>query len=714
MKKLLSLTLALAMLLGLTLPAAAAEETSDAALARVTQTVKETLELDTEDYEEFWGSRYEDGLTGIWSLSWSGADGDLSIEALDDGTVLSYRLSQTYDSYNTFPTFPQGDADSAAQAARNFLDKVLGENEQVELEEPSGLDSLNSDSYRFSGTILLNGLPSPLSYSMTVRAADSQVIRFSRDVGANTFLGEVPSAQAAVGAEAAAAALTGELKLRLEYVLDEDGTSAVLRYLPENTHTYYVDAVTGEKLDLTELESQMGGMSGGAGDSSANESAPEEDSGSGLTQAEQEGIAKLEGVQSSEELDRGLRAVSAYGLTDYALSSASYTLVEAQEEGEEDQVLCTLSYGKAGEKRSTRILTVDARTGAVQTVSTYAAWLEEGETAALSREETQARAEEFLAEFCGARWETLTRSESEDSSEENRPYDTYTYVRESSGIPFPEHYYTVAIDRRDGSVYRLRFVYDEDVTFASPAGIVDEAAALAAWAGTYETTLAYRLVPRALDSSDEQEARLLALGLTHFYGLRLTYGLEREGYCRGIDAATGTPLWQETSTRALTYTDLEGTWVQADAEKLASFGVGYDGGTFGYRKSLTQWDLVAMLASLEGYCIDPENAEEWTRDAAYAAAYSMGALERGERDEDRVITRGELVTCLLDCAGYRAVARLEGIYTCTYRDAASIPADELGYAALAQGLGMVQGNYDGARVATRGELAVMLCRLLER
>lgn len=307
MKKLLSLMLALAMLLGLTLPAVAAEETSDAALARVTQTVKETLELDTEDYEEFWGSWYEDGLTGIWSLSWSGADGDLSIEALDDGTVLSYRLSQTYDSYNTFPTFPQGDADSAAQAARDFLDKILGENEQVELEEPSGLDSLNSDSYRFSGTILLNGLPSPLSYSMTVRAADSQVIRFSRDVGANTFLGEVPGADAAVGAEAAAAALTGELKLRLEYVLDEDGTSAVLRYLPENTHTYYVDAVTGEKLDLTELESQMGGMSGAAGDSSANESASAEDSGSGLTQAEQEGIAKLEGVQSSEALDRSLR-----------------------------------------------------------------------------------------------------------------------------------------------------------------------------------------------------------------------------------------------------------------------------------------------------------------------------------------------------------------------------------------------------------------------
>lgn len=72
MKKLLSLMLALAMLLGLTLPAVAAEETSDAALARVTQTVKETLELDTEDYEEFWGSWYEDGLTGIWSEAGAG------------------------------------------------------------------------------------------------------------------------------------------------------------------------------------------------------------------------------------------------------------------------------------------------------------------------------------------------------------------------------------------------------------------------------------------------------------------------------------------------------------------------------------------------------------------------------------------------------------------------------------------------------------------
>ena len=33
--------------------------------------------------------------------------------------------------------------------------------------------------------------------------------------------------------------------------------------------------------------------------------------------------------------------------------------------------------------------------------------------------------------------------------------------------------------------------------------------------------------------------------------------------------------------------------------------------------------------------------------------------------------------------------------------------------AIAQALGMVGARYDGTRTATRGELAVMLCRLLE-
>ena len=115
MKKLLSLVLALTLASGLALPAAAAEESADAALARVTQAVKDTLALDTAGYDQFQGDRYEDGLTGVWSLRWDGAEGSLSVDALDDGTVTGYYLGENYTAPSSgFPTFPQGDADAAA------------------------------------------------------------------------------------------------------------------------------------------------------------------------------------------------------------------------------------------------------------------------------------------------------------------------------------------------------------------------------------------------------------------------------------------------------------------------------------------------------------------------------------------------------------------------------------------------------------------------
>ena len=716
MKKLLSLTLALVMALGLALPASAAEETADESLARITKSVKDTLDLDTEDYDDFWGERYEDGLAGVWDLYWSGLDTDLSVSALDDGTVISYRAGQPYtvSGSETFPTFPQGDAAAAARAADDFLDKVLTAGESVELGEPRGMDTLGGDSYRFSGTILLNGLPSPLSYSITVDAADNQVRSFSRDAAANVFLGDVPASAAFVSRDRAAGLLTDTLAVKLEYVREADSSTAVLRYLPEDTHAFCVDAATGELLDMTELEEQMEGL--GMGGSSSDNATAGESSDSGLSPAEQAGIAQMEGVRSSDALDQSLRAEAAYGLADYALSSAAYRLVEAAENGEEDQVLCVLSYVRPEEDGSrSRTITVDARTGAVLSVSSRAPWLEEGEVPALSRAEAQTRAETFLAAFCGARWKDLVLyGDSPADAEDQRPYDTFTYVQQVNGIPFPENRYTVAIDSADGSVYRLDYNYDEDVTFASTAGIVGEAAALSAWAGTYDTVLAYRLVPRPLDGSRETEARLLELGLTHFYELRLTYALEREDWCPGIDAATGKPVVPEKQDTAITYTDLSGSGVKADVEKLARYGVGYDGGRFQPAKQLTQWDLVALLASLDGYRIDPETADESTRDAAYSAAYRMGALARGTRDEDSAVTRGQAVKCLLDCAGYGPAARLQGIYTCAYSDAADIPEADLGYAAIAQALGMAQGSYRGDQTATRGELASMLCRLLER
>ena len=728
MKKLLSLLLSVLLLTGAALPAAAAEEDADAKLTAITQSVKSALALDTEDYSYFQGDYDQQELTALWDLYWDGQTGSLSVSALDDGTIISYYRYDNMDesgSQEGLPTFPQGDPAKAKAAAQSFLDRVLTPGvESVVLEDPSEPTSLSSTTFRFNGTILLNGLPSPLTYSLTVRASDNQVTRFWRAAPGTMFLGDIPGADAKTAQADAAAALKSTLSLRLEYILpDSDSTQAVLCYLPNSGHEFYVDAQSGKLVDLTALEEEMyrfAGMGGAAGDSGAASDTAAAETEESLSEAEQAGIAQMEGVLSSQALDSALRAVTEYGLASYELVSARFSVGTA--EGDEAApVTCALRYSKSGDKGvATRSFTVDARTGEVQRLSSYIPWTED-DKAVLTQEEAQAKAEAFLKARFPDRFSHLALYETPGQeavpldSEQSVSAWSFRFARQENGCFFPDQYYTVRVDATDGSVCGLSYYYDEAVTFASPEGVLSADAALDAWMDTYTVTLGYLLVPETLTGSDAVSQRLIQMGFASFYHLKLGYALEREDSLRGIDAKSGEPVgyaWQ-TADSGLTYSDIAGTWAETDVLRLARFNVGYAGGVFQHAKELTQWDLVCLLYSLRYTPIDPADPEQ-DRDGVYAIAYQMGILSREGRDDEAVLTRGELVRYLLDAAGYGSVARLEGIFTCSYTDRAAIPAGELGYAALAQGLGLISGTYNGTAAATRGQAAAMLCRLMER
>ena len=718
MKRMTALILTAALAAGLALPASAAESQEER-LAQVTQAVKDTLDLDTSAYDNFYGECYDQQLVSQWSLTWEGAEERLSIDALEDGTVIWYSLSRTEGAETGLPGYPGGDAAQAREAAQAFLAQVLDpELETAVLEETGSSKQLGRDEFRFSGDILFHGLPSPLSCSVTVDGESGQVTRFSRDISYGLYMGDVPGHTPAVDSAAAAQSLKGSLSLKLEYVLsEEDETQAVLRYVPDGRDEYYVDAQTGELVNLTELEEELldGGIGTGgsaAGDSSA-ESAPSSPSlENGLSQAEQEGIQKLEGVLSKETLDGQLRAVAQYGLEDYALSSASYRLIE-ETEAREEQVLCTLRYLLPGEDgTASRTFTVDARTGQVEDLWSALPW-EEGQTPQLTQAEAQAKAEAFLESFCPGQAAKLALYAAPGPEKEIRAKYTFTFARQENGYFFPDHFYEVAVSAQDGSVCGLSYLYEEDVAFDSPEGIISNEKALDAWMDTYTVTLGYLQVPEKLSAGDPEAAPYLQLGLKAFYVLKLGYGLEREDYLYGIDAKTGTPVRPERGTDGgLAYSDLSGHWARETVEALAAYHVGYEGGTFAPGQAMTQFDLVALLFSVENYPLDPAAATEEERDAAYSAAYRMGALTPAERSDSAPLTRSGAVKLLLNAEGLKNAAGLAGIYTCTYTDRDSIPAEDLGYAALAQGIGMAGDTWAGSRTATRAEGAVMLHKLL--
>ena len=127
MKRTAALILAAALAASLVLPAAAADEsTQDARLAQVTKAVKDTLDLDTSEYSSFYGECYDQTLVSQWSLYWEGSAGTLSIDALEDGTITGYSLSQEETGSAGLPSYPSGDPAQAKETAQAFLDKEIG------------------------------------------------------------------------------------------------------------------------------------------------------------------------------------------------------------------------------------------------------------------------------------------------------------------------------------------------------------------------------------------------------------------------------------------------------------------------------------------------------------------------------------------------------------------------------------------------------------
>ena len=720
MHRFLAFFLSALLLSGLCLPAMAAAETVDTRLAKVTQTVKDTLDLDTEAYTDFHGDVYEQELGMVWTLNWSGDGSSLRVEALEDGTIVSYWRNysdgERYYYGPGLPVLPKADDAAARTAAEAFLKLVLdGKTESVKLDEPASAGQLNSGSTRFSGQILLNGLPSPLNYSIAVRGSDNTVTSFYRDALANSFLGNIPSSKPAVTKDAAAATLRDTLKLELVYVRDEnDETKAVLRYVPKGSSTQYVDAQTGE---LVTPEGDIGLYGFNDAAPAAAESAMDAGSGASkraLTQVELTGIEKLEGVLSSEELDKLIRTEGAYQLDGLTLSRAGYRLIK---EKETERVLCTVQYASPEDENgyiTNRSFTVDARSGKVESLYSYGLPWDKDIASKVTLSAAQTAAEAFLKRFTEHAGE-FALYETTDNTADGAPGYSFAFARKVNGYFFPANQCVIEIDRVSGAVMGVRCDYSEDVRFDSAEGLVSADAALDAWAGTYDVVLAYRSMPRELNSADAVEAKLITLGYRSFRTLLLTYGLERESYIPGIDAKTGKSVELPQSSGKVTYSDVASHWAAKEIETLAQYGIGYAAEAFRPNKALTQWDLVALLASGNGYLIDVDNATAEERDNAYETAYRMGALTRAERSDDALLTRGAAVKMLLNSAGFGPVARLSGIFTCSYRDRASIPAADLGYAALAQGFGVVTNrDYNASGDLSRAVAAVMLYRLMQR
>lgn len=752
-RKLLALALCAALTMGLAAPALAAKDpadqgSGDQALMAVTAKVKETLELNTEVFTDFQGWAEEDALLGKrWVLEWQGDGVRLSITADDQGKVYGYNR---FDSVSedvavnvwymggklNIPRLPEDKSTAAFQTAQAFLDKALEAGlESVELEN-SYAPSLRQDTYRYSGQVLLNGLPSPITCSIAVRASDLAVTRFWRNDQSAGYVGGVPSPTTTRSEEQARSLLRPTIDMKAQYVLEEDGKTALVRYVPLSRDEFYVDGKSGQLVNLTELYAQLRRDSGGgankylfAAQEGAADMAPTNGS---LTKAEQDGAAILTGALSKEDIDAALKkAWPEMGLGNYTLSAANYSVTEkdipeGQERTPDDYaVSCRLTYSRQeGQTIRSKIVTVEAKTGQVKSLWSSRSYRGEDKDVFkvnVSFADALPTADAIMKSFAGPRSGLVALAESVDARAENVWEHLYTYQHTAGGYFYPSNYYTIGVDATDGTISRMEHAFDDTVALNVPEKVITKDEAIDIYLAAMAAPYGYVEVPVSVSLVGGDIMPLLKeAGYSYVQSLKPGYVLAQpeNAYVEGVYAQSGeavTRTYEPGQETTLTYDDLEGHWVADAANALAHFGIGLRGGGLKPGDTLTQLDMIALLASVEGYIYDGATQKE--TDELYEHAYALGLVTPETRDEDRAVTRGELVKLILDAAGYGRIAALEGIFRCDFADANDIGAADMGYAALAQGLGLVNGGSGGvyapARQATRAEAVAMLYQYMK-
>ena len=498
----------------------------------------------------------------------------------------------------------------------------------------------------------------------------------------------------------------------------------------------YVDAQTGELLYRQE---GFRGYDGGKNAAAAEpEAVAEEDMG--LTPQELAGAEKFKDVLDGEALKAAVMKEAAFGITeDFALSTVTYTASQPSVdpaslgEGEtpDDTVTAFFRLSKVLEgpefgltqERYDELLedgytptvwkyvTADARTGEVQSLYTGYngfGWKEEQDPVPA---DLPAAARDFL-ERKYPDWLSLCELKDSSRSDWSVPVDSYYYVRMEAGYPCPMNSISLSVNAATGFVDSFSADWDEELTFGPSGPVVGETAAQDAFLGCYTAHLTYVLLRE--DPEDWQSACRRVLVYLPDSG---------DNWVSRVDAITGEPDRQVRSEElTISYEDLAGSYARKEIEKLAAYGVGFAGVTeFRPKAAVTELDMILFMLSAAGRQLnypDYENADEETLKPIYREAVSRGFIGSTEQNPGRTVTRSELCRCFVGLSGLTEAAEMRGIFLCGFTDDDAIPAADVGYVAIAKGLGVVQGDGNGAfrpgDGATRQELALMLYRYLSR
>lgn len=768
MKKLLSVALATTLVMSCCSPFVRAQEvaaTSSATqeqdfsyqssptsenLERVIKIVRPLIDV-PEDYTEFsWdfntASIYK---SASWRFSWeNGEKGRIVVYCDNDGNIYNYRNSSYSDSSYSLPSHSP---ESLEEVARSFISKVAPytENSTLNLSQtPTG--NIYSSSYTYEFVRYENDIPVPdETLSVTVNYTDGSVTRFYSDYTIGiTF----ENNEKIITEDEAKDILSQNQQMSLSYRLkneyDDDGNlvsrKAYLVYTPTLSYIS-VDAVTGEVYterntwDIIDSDTSNKYFDSVSGSGAFTEDAEKESSadyGSSyqLSDEELKALGTLEGLISKQSaIDTVIKNPLLYIDEKATAVSANLRKVESEilpladeakaEKEAKQEYVWDLYFTSAYEEECfyrEMSATVDARTGELLSYhcslpgyNYYKKTNSEIPTVTLDEEEAIKKAEEFLKATVPDKCESLSYQSSynayspiyytEDENGESCPVygaKAFRFVRTNENVDFDANSARVGVDFESGKVtsYSLNWYYG--VEFESTKDIITPKEALTAlytdngFGLNYEINTLFTYNEYLLNQNDGK-----IFDYDELYEKMLTSRAVYSAYNSGttvIGAINGEKLnysgekYEQRDERKV-YTDIDSHWSKQTAERFSWVGIGTDSEKFAPNEEISAkefYDLCEYF-SLESY--------------------------DQRKDESSCISRMDAVKYLVDCLGYSKIARLENIFATDFKDNSDFSKEDIGYVAIARGLGIIKGNgssFDSSSLLTRAQCYTLVENVL--
>ena len=716
-KQITSLFLCFVVLFSSLLPIYAESEKLDSELTEIALIVKNTLDI-SDDFSNFSSSVDDYSISKLWTLNWSNSDSSIRVTADHNGKIYSYYAtagSYDYRERGRFePVFTKDNIIASQNIAKDFLNKVLDENESIifdnSLETPKYETNLPSY-YYLSGIIQINGLNSPFRFSISVDTSSLSVTSFYRDRFNNSYVNYIPSNIPKATREDAKSLLSTTYSFKIEYALADDNSKlAKLYYFPSSNGNYFVDAQTGKLVDKNSL--YPSGSDDDVGLLTDAVEAPAEEANKatysrGLTEVELKNISKLHDVLDKNQLDILIKDIPELGISDYNLSTLYYST-----NPDSDEVFCNLVYTSSSDYKALGIakkdlektnknftirkyLNVNAKTGELISFYTQYPYISSDNTLTETTYYTDKEYYmDFLSKYHNELFSQTKLYNSTDYTNSKAKRTSLVYSQNVNDYFFAPNSLRISYNNNTGFVDSYSETWDRSVIFEDSTNLLSQEKCEQLFYDGCLVELSYITIPTAI--TENRELYVDYYGYTYLNKLCLAYTLKNNKNIYRIDAKSGELISNDYNSQKtiFNYSDIDDCYAKERIIKLCEHGIGFEANKLNPYKTLTQLDALVLFCNAAGYSFDVSNMSTDELDRLYTIAFSYNFITREEKHPLQYITRQELIKMLISASKYSNITNLKNIFKCDFKDANSISDSCLPHVCVAYSLGLIVGDLD--------------------